>query len=290
MKHSPNRTISVIGHCKTDPHYPIGSHDGLLESWIIALQRYRKRYIHNLSTSRLCVGAAACRWSEQTWNYFSVVVQWFTFPTSHHVTRLDNVGRFYSDLTEIVGFGECFIFVPTCLDSLESRVWTQNKVFFDDPRIPGLGASEVLNLWKPAFVFIISDTYSSNRLSNRSALFSTFIAIGKLPMCGTKIFILDWHVRSPYFIVRAVRTDPDSPDGGLTNLSLVKVKSKMGSRTFQTTKINACWGKIILVQKLKIVTNFIFIVINQSTCWHPNTHYRYSLAPSKSVRPIKRNL
>ena len=44
---------------RNDPHYPIGSHDGLLES----------------------------RCLEQIWNYFSDVVQWFTFPTSHHVTQ-----------------------------------------------------------------------------------------------------------------------------------------------------------------------------------------------------------
>ena len=45
---------------------------------------------------------------------FFAVVQWSTFPTSHHVTRSDNMCRFFSSLTEIVRFWECFIFVPTC--------------------------------------------------------------------------------------------------------------------------------------------------------------------------------
>ena len=33
------------------------------------------------------------------------VVQWLTFPTSHHLTHLDNVARLYSCPTEIVRFG-----------------------------------------------------------------------------------------------------------------------------------------------------------------------------------------
>ena len=64
-----------------------------------------KRFnVLQLYISSLCVGAASIRCSEQFWNYFPAVIQWFNFPTSHHLTPLNNVGRFYSGLTEIVRF------------------------------------------------------------------------------------------------------------------------------------------------------------------------------------------
>ena len=47
-------------------------------------------------------------------NFGSDTVQSFSYPTSHWVNRLDNVDRVYSAATEIVQFGEFFIFVPTC--------------------------------------------------------------------------------------------------------------------------------------------------------------------------------
>ena len=47
-------------------------------------------------------------------NFGSDTVQSFSYPTSHWVNRLDNVDRVYSAATEIVQFGESFIFVPTC--------------------------------------------------------------------------------------------------------------------------------------------------------------------------------
>ena len=51
---------------------------------------------------------------EYIWNYFSVIVQWLTFPTSYYVTRLAHLSRSYSAPREIVRFWESFIFVPTC--------------------------------------------------------------------------------------------------------------------------------------------------------------------------------
>ena len=42
---------------------------------------------------------------KQAWNHFSDIVQWSTFPTSYHVTQLDNLGGSYSAPTEIVLFG-----------------------------------------------------------------------------------------------------------------------------------------------------------------------------------------
>ena len=68
------------------------------------------QFEHIIPFSRLWVGVATRGCSEQIWNYFRVVVQWFTFPTSHHVTRLNIAGRFHSGPTEIVRFWGVFHF------------------------------------------------------------------------------------------------------------------------------------------------------------------------------------
>ena len=104
---------------------------------------------------RLCVGLAMSKCLEHIWNYFSDIVQWLTFPTSHHVTQSNDVGRSNSALTEIVRFWGSFSFVPTC-DSLgarnhETRVGKLCRTFsvtLADPRLTPIETNRLSNLFK----------------------------------------------------------------------------------------------------------------------------------------------
>ena len=89
-----NWTVSGEEFLSRPKWLKIGSHNDLLDSWIIGRHRnYRSREYTHVSTylrevwklhSRICLGVLVFRCHGEAWNFHCAKVQWFSFQTSYY--------------------------------------------------------------------------------------------------------------------------------------------------------------------------------------------------------------
>ena len=156
---------------------------------------------------------ATRRCSEQTWNYVFVVVQWFTFPTSHHVTWLNNVGQFYSGLTVMDRFRGVFHFYTNVCCSVQNPAPTFDSVL-------GIFATDSEKLtFKPAINIASNMSLTAPILFHQAfaifcrAVFNNFDEIQKWSHCnitGVLFQTLSTFIKNRIFITFRVLDHPNS--------------------------------------------------------------------------------